>query len=452
MKRIAERIFRETLAALDVREALMRQVIRRGAILEIRCGFTAGPLHDARSGASPINLRDYREIVAIAFGKAAYKMAKALSEVLAPEFHPDGILVVPSSPSHDLPGWQTFVGGHPVPNEESFRAGHAVLERLRHCDEHTLVFFLISGGGSSLIEQPLDPNLSLADFRQLNHALVNCGAPIEDVNVIRKHLSAIKGGRLAAAAPRATQVTLAISDVPIGHEWALASGPTVADPSTVGDAEGIAREHKLLDKFPANIRRIFERNALVETPKEDDPAFERSSFFILLGEHDLVRAACQSAEAAGFIATCDSHTNGWPVDQAADYLLAQLTTQQKASPGKPIAIVADGEVSSPVTGDGVGGRNSAFVLSCVNWLAKHEFPSREVAILSAGTDGIDGNSPAAGALADKATLERARLQGLNVDDSLRRSDSYRFFKKLGDALVTGPTGNNLRDLRILLAR
>ena len=233
MKQAAERFFRETLAAIDIPAAMEKSLARNGSLI--------------RSGDSIVDLRGYSEIVSIALGKAAVPMAQGLAGILAPDYPPDGILVAPAASSEALPGWRTFVGGHPLPDEKSFAAARAILERLSRCGERTLIFFLISGGGSALVEQPLDPALTLADFQRVNSALVTCGASIEQINVIRKHLSATKGGRLAAAAPRSMKITLAISDVPPGQESALASGPTLPDPSTVGDAQRIANDFNLLD-------------------------------------------------------------------------------------------------------------------------------------------------------------------------------------------------------------
>ena len=184
MKQIAQRIFRETLAAIDIPAAMKKALARSGTHI--------------RAGEATIDLRDYREIVAIALGKAAFATAQGLAGILAPEYAPHGILVVPAAPPRPLRGLETFVGGHPIPNDESFAAGRAILDRLARCDEQTLIFFLISGGGSALVEYPLDPALTLVDFQKLYSALVTCGAPIEQINVIRKHLSATKGGRLAA--------------------------------------------------------------------------------------------------------------------------------------------------------------------------------------------------------------------------------------------------------------
>jgi glycerate 2-kinase len=432
MKQTAERVFRHTLAAIDIPSALARKLQRSDSRICV--------------GTGEIDLRDFSEIVAIAFGKAAFAMADGLTSILAPEFAVDGILVVPEVPQHTLPGWKTFVGGHPIPAAESFAAGRAILDRLAHCGERTLIFFLISGGGSALVEQPLDQRVTLEDIQQLHSALVTCGAPIEEINVVRKHLSATKGGRLAAAAALSTKLTFALSDVPEGQESALASGPTVPDPSTLGEMQEIMRGYALLQKLPSSLREAIEQGKLPETPKEGDAAFARARFEILLGEHDLLHAAHHCCEAEGFICMVDIETDGWPLEKATDHLLRELTNLKKQYPGKRVAIFAGGELSSPVAGDGIGGRNSAFALTCAPKIA-----GQNVAVLSAGTDGIDGNSLAAGAVADGETLARARAAGLDPVDFLSRSDAYNFFARLDDAVITGPTGNNLRDLRILLA-
>lgn len=432
MKQIAQRIFRETLAAIDIRAAMARKLVREGSKI--------------RAGSFLIDLNEFRKIIAIAFGKASLAMAEGLCAILPAEFLLEGILVAPVRPSQDLHGWKSFVGGHPLPNEASFAAGKAILDALARCDDRTLIFFLLSGGGSALVELPLDSDISLEDVRQLNQLLVTCGAPIEEINAVRKHLSAVKGGRLAAAAPRSQKLTLAISDVPTGQESALASGPTLPDPTTVRDVERLVERYDLLGRFPRSVQILFKEHGLQETPKENDRAFARSHFELLLGAHDLLHAAHRACEGAGYLCLCDHSTDNWPVERAADLLLRLLNSHRTANPGRPVAVLADGEVSSPVTGNGVGGRNSAFALACVK-----KINGKKIAVLSAGTDGVDGNSPAAGAAADGETLSRARAAGLDPDRFMGNSDAYNFFAALGDAIVTGPTGNNLRDLRILLA-
>ena len=435
MKEIAQHIFRATLAAIDIPEMMDAKLDPHGSSLCVN--------------GERIELREYREIVPIAYGKAALAMAGGLDRIISPDSRAAGILVSPAAPSasHHAPrNWEIFLGGHPLPNEQSLAAGRAILERLKRTDERSLIFFLLSGGGSSIVEQGLDPKVSLADFQQLHRALVNCGAPIEEINVIRRHLSATKGGRLAQAAPRAMKITLGVTDVPEGHEPALASGPTLPDPSTVADAFRIAEKHRLVPSLPPVLRSCFDKKALEETLKPGDTAFARAHFMLVLGMHDLFHHAHQCVEAEGFLCICDNSTDNWPIERAADFLLEQLRVFQEEQGGKPVAVIADGEVSSPVTGEGIGGRNAAFVLACARKIA-----GQKITVLSAGTDGIDGNSPAAGAVADGETLARAQALHLDPEDIYRRSDAHTFFSKLGDAIVTGPTGNNLRDLRILLA-
>jgi glycerate 2-kinase len=239
---------------------------------------------------------------------------------------------------------------------------------------------------------------------------------------------------------------LAVSDVPVGKESALASGPTLPDPTTIADMQSVIAKFALRDKLPASLLHWMDQGEMPETPKEGDTAFANAHFSLLLGLDDLFHPAHHATEAKGFVACCDNTTDDWPVEKAAEYLLAQLEEVRRANPGKRVAVIADGEVSSPVRGKGIGGRNAAFVLACVKKIA-----GKKIAVLSAGTDGVDGNSPAAGAVADGETLERGQAIGLNARYMFRESDSYSYFARLGDTIITGPTGNNLRDLRILLA-
>jgi hydroxypyruvate reductase len=432
LKQVARRIFEQTLAAIDIPAVMQRKLVRSGS--KIWCGEAA------------VDLREYPRRRVVAIGKAAHAMVEGLAQVLAPEFPLEGVVSAPTPPPRTVAGMNYFVGGHPIPTEASLAAARAILNLLAGCDEHTVVFFLLSGGGSALVELPLEQRVTLEEVRALNRELVTCGAPIDDINAVRKHLSAVKGGRLAAAAPRAMKLTYGVTDVPEGRESALASGPTLPDPTTLADVERVVGQYGLREKLPDSIRTFLDSGQLGETPKAGDAAFQRSWFTILLGKSDLFHPAHHAAEAAGFVTQCDNTTDDWPLAKAVDFLLGQLEELRRRNPGRPVALIADGEVSSPVTGDGVGGRNAALVLDCVRKIA-----GKRIAVLSAGTDGVDGNSPAAGAVADGETLERARAAGLDPGDFFQRSDSYTFFVRLGDALVTGPTGNNLRDLRIFLA-
>ena len=432
LKQLARQIFHETLAAIDIPATMQRKLRRKGTVLA--CG-------DAR-----IDLRDFEKLRVVAIGKAAHAMVEGLALVLAPFVRLEGVVSAPTAPQKSVAGMKYLVAGHPVPNAESWKAAESILALLKRCDEKTLVFFLLSGGASALVELPLDLAQTLENVQQVHRALVTCGAPIEAINTIRKHISAVKGGRLAAAANRATKITLAVSDVPVGKESALASGPTLPDPTTVLDAKQVIAKYLLHEKFPPALQDWLDKGKMPETPKAGEPAFQNSHFLMLLGMDDLFHPAHHAAEGKGFIACCDNASDDWPVEKAAEYLLEQLEELRRTHAGQRVALLADGEVSSPVTGDGIGGRNSAFVLACVERIA-----GKKLAVLSAGTDGIDGNSPAAGAVADGETLARARAAGLDPGEGFRRSDAFTFFSELEDAIVTGPTGNNLRDLRILIA-
>jgi glycerate 2-kinase len=431
-KQLARRIFHETLAAIDILGCMQRKLCCHGMTLSV--------------DGAVVDLSAFSRVCVVAVGKAAHAMLDGLSAVLPPALPLEGVVCAPVPPAEPLAGLRYFVGGHPTPNAEGWNAAQSILALLRTTDERSLVFFLLSGGGSALVELPLDASQTLEDVQQLHRALVTCGASIDEINTVRKHLSAVKGGRLATAAPEATKITLAVSDVPAGKESALASGPTIPDPTTVTDFRRTLAAFQLTEKFSPALQRWLAAGNPPETPKRSDPAFARAHFSLLLGVDDLFHPAHHAAEAQGYITCCDNTTDDWPVERAAANLLAPLGELRKTHRNQRVALVADGELSSPVRGSGLGGRNSAFVLACVEKIA-----GQRVAVLSAGTDGIDGNSPAAGAVADGDSLDRAKALGLDPAEFFRNSDAYNFFARLDDAIVTGPTGTNLRDLRVLVA-
>ena len=431
-KNIAREIFRQTGASIDIPGTMERKLFLEGKLLI---------LPDAS-----VDLSEISEVRVVAIGKAAHSMVAGLPCILPDGLPVCGVVSAPTKPEVARPGLQYFVGGHPVPNAEGWRAAEAILALLQPCTAETLTLFLVSGGGSALLELPLDATLSLEDVQTIYRALVTCGAPIDAMNTVRKHFSAVKGGRLAVAAGPAQKITLAVTDVPVGSESALASGPTLPDPTTIADVAQILEQYGLRKRFPSASFRWLDAGNLPETPKAGHPAFRNAHFVLLLGMDDLFHAAHHAVEAHGYLSCCDNSTDDWPLDKAVDSLLAQLADWQRENGGRRVAIIADGEVSSPVTGDGIGGRNAAFVLACVQRIA-----AGNITVFSVGTDGIDGNSPAAGAIADGQTLGRARVAGMDPAEFIRRSDAYTFFNRLDDAIITGPTGNNLRDLRIFLA-
>jgi len=432
-RELARSLFLQTLPSLQVGPRL-RQVVR----LEERTLIVARERYPLPPG---------RTVRVVSIGKAAIPMAHTLAEILA-GVRLRGVVAAPELPSAPLEGFEYYAGGHPYPNEQSWQAAESAMAflHLKHVHPDDLVLFLISGGGSALLDKPLHPSLTLDDLRRFHGVLVTSGAAIEEINALRKHLSAVKGGRLAEQAAPATQVTLYVSDVPEHLPSAVASGPTMPDETTVEDCLQIIAQYRLPEKLRGTVRSLLESGAIAETPKPDHPCFAKSRYYCLLSNSDAVAALEQSARSNGLRAKVETGCDGWEFRRAADYLLAGLESLRREHPGRPAALVSGGEVGCPVTGDGIGGRNQAFALYCAT-----KIEGKPVVVLSAGTDGIDGNSPAAGALADGSTAGRAAALGLRAEDFLRRSDSYDFFEKLGDAIQTGPTGTNVRDVRVLLA-
>ena len=429
MRTLAREIFLDALAECSVAAAFQRNVEYDHGVLRI--------------GEDLYNLESYSRVFVVAIGKAAYTMTEALVAQVAGRV--EGVVVAPTQPQHYLHKFTYFQGGHPLPNQESVSAARHILRELHHLHEYSLVIFLISGGGSALAESPLYETISLEDLVETYQLLVHSGAPIAEINTIRKHLSSVKGGRLALGAYPAHQVSVLISDVPENAIDSLASGPTMPDSSTAEDCYRIVAKHKLLDRFPASVRELFQRRDLEETPKSDDPSFVRSRWWPILSSATAAKAAAAKAAALGFAVEIDNSCDDWEYSQAADHLLARLKELRRGA--SRVCLISAGEVVVKVQGKaGVGGRNQQFALYCADKIA-----GQNIAVMSAGTDGIDGNSPAAGAVVDGSTAERARQQHLDPALALAQFNSFPLFEKLEDAVITGPTGNNVRDLRILLA-
>jgi glycerate 2-kinase len=424
----AREIFQHALAEASIGKAFARHVHCERGILRV-----CDDLYD---------LHSYSGVLVVSLGKAGHTMVEALSDQVGASL--EGIVASSVQPSAQVHGFRYFRGGHPTPNAESIHAASAMLRALDAQPASALVIFLLSGGGSSIVEKPIDDEISLEDLISTYRALVLSGAPIAEINAVRKHLSAVKGGRLAQAASPAQQVSLLVSDVLDSTPDALASGPTMPDSTTVEDCYRIAEKYELLKQFPPSTRGLFERQALEETPKSDDPAFHRARWWPVLTNQTAVEEASVAAERAGFIVHVDNACDDWDYERAAEYLLQQVRDLSKQC--SPVCLISGGEVTVKVTNAGVGGRNQQFALACVEKIA-----GESITALSAGTDGVDGNSLAAGAVVDGTTLERARRLGLDARAALDKFDAYPFFSALGDAIETGPTGNNLRDLRILLA-
>jgi len=446
----AEAIFRHALANCSIEQTLERRF---------------------REIVSSEDLRNIQQIRIVAAGKAAAPMLAATLAQLerspaAPPRKIAGVLIAPQRPAVLPSGFQFFAGGHPLPNQASFAGARAALDLLSDTDPapHTLCLFLISGGASAMMELPLDPAITLADTIGLYRELVHSGASITEINCVRKHFSAVKGGRLALAARGLPAVSVLVSDVPPGRLDALASGPTLPDTSTVAECREILDPYHLLPRFPPSIRRFFERDDLPETPKPGD--FSARSI-TLLTSGDLADAARRHAEALGYYVVIDNTCDDWDYRDAARYLLDRLRELRRSHPRA--CLLSAGEITVSLPGSaanennidskdgintaeqrkpiGLGGRNQQFALYAASLLTSSD---ASTAILSAGSDGIDGNSAAAGAVIDDQTLAAPTLRA-EAAHALDCFDTTPLLDRLGAALVTGPTDNNLRDLRILLA-
>ena len=432
------------------------------------------------SGPDVINLSQYKRIFVIAIGKAAGPMLEVLLDRMKRRKGLRGICCTKFAPKKRNWRFRYFEGGHPVPNEQSFAAARATLAMLKKAKKDTLIFFLISGGGSAMFDLPLDPQISLADTVAFHETLLGSGAPIHEVNTLRKHFSAVKGGRLAIAAPEAMKVSLLLPDVPLRTLDALSSGPTSPDHSTVDEVHEIIERYGMAAKLPASVRAFFERRDLPESPGNkswrppflsrlqrgssqalqprrmtaavslagEEEGFRDSVFEVLLSGHDLVEGARALAQNAGYFVAVDNSCDDWDYADAARYLLDRF--HELRSLHRRFCLISGGEVT--VTLDrtpGAGGRTQQFALACALELAHH--PDEMLTVLSAGSDGIDGNTQSAGAIADPTTVARARAFGFSPEEALRTFNACPLFTALGDTVVTGPTGNNLRDLRLLIS-
>jgi hydroxypyruvate reductase len=473
----ARAIFAHALYACRIERVFHERIRLDGTTLVIEHSPDIQPMPAIR-----IDLSSYSKVLVIALGKAAAPltqlMTQSLLDMMPRTLRLRGVCSAPARPAHRNWRIRYYAGGHPLPNRDSFHAAQYALRLLHRATEETFVIYLISGGGSTLFDLPLDPGISLADTIVFHQALIASGATIAEVNTLRKHFSAVKGGRLATAASRAAKLTLQVVDVPWHHADAVASGPTLADPSTVDDCRELLVRYSLLEKFPPSVRRFFSRPDLPETPgdkaamKQDadrlDAAREAgpgsyswASFSngppvtnwlaTLLSNRDLLRAAQEKAAAFGYEVITDNHCDDWSYDKAAAYLVDRLIELRRKHPGRKLCLLSGGEVTVRMDRKpGTGGRNQQFALAC-GLLLHQQLPREPVVCLSAGSDGVDGNSVAAGALADPTTVSRAAARGLDPEAVLAAFDAGPLFTTLGDGVMTGPTGNNLRDLRILLS-
>jgi glycerate-2-kinase len=396
---------------------------------------------------------NYRKLYLISFGKAAYPMTKAVVD-LADNLLTGGIMI--TKYGHVLESGisdriEVFEAAHPVPDLQGVRATEKVITLLEKADRETLVVCLISGGGSALLVAP-HKDISLSEKQEITQRLLKAGANIRELNTVRKHISRIKGGRLAEIAYPASVLSLIISDV-IGDPLdVIASGPTAPDQTTFLDALKVIKLYGLEDKIPDKARLVLIRGAageISETPKEGNPALARVQNLIVGSNIKAIETAKREAEGQGYQTIILSAELQGEARDVAIWLAGKAIEARQGLAGDShgkICLISGGETTVTVRGNGLGGRNTELALA----FAREIKGKKGMTLLSAGTDGTDGPTDAAGAIVDGGTIERAEASGINPRDYLKNNDSYNFFKAVGGLFITGPTGVNVMDLQIIL--
>jgi len=435
LRKAAGEIFQAALDAANPRIAIHRHVRREGENLLVdRAVYDLGP----------------GRVVVVGAGKACAAMAAAVEEVLGDRIR-DGVVVVKDGYALPLRRIRVTQAGHPVPDARGAEGTSAILGLLTETRPEDLVIVLISGGGSALLPAPV-AGIDLIEKQAMTRALLACGATIEEINAVRKHCSRIKGGQLARALFPARSLTLILSDV-IGDPLdAIASGPTVPDTTTYGEALEVLRRYRVEDRIPVSILRHLERGArgeIPETPKAGDPCFATAHHCIVGNNFQSLLAARDRAARLGFQALLLTTALKGESREVAKVLAALLLEMRRSGHplSPPACLLLGGETTVTVRGKGKGGRSQELVLAGAIAIAG----GRDLVIFSAGTDGTDGPTDAAGAVADGDTWARAKEVGLDPLRALEENDAYHFFEGLGDLIKTGPTLTNVMDVILLLA-
>lgn len=433
-------MFRAALDAADPYRVVTKALERRGG------SFFAG--------TDAYDLDRFERILVVGAGKATARMALALEESLGAAIEKGLVIVKYGHTDAGLAKIEQREASHPLPDEAGIQATRSILDLITCAGESTLVICLLSGGASSLMVQPA-PGISLEEKQGTTRLLLEAGASIGEVNCVRKHLSVVKGGRLAQAAHPAPVLALILSDV-IGDPLdVIASGPTAPDPTTFRDAAGVIEKYRLAHLLPPAVAAFIERGTAggePETAKNGDPCFRRTRNLIVGGISIALAAARDQASAAGL--PCEVITAGLQGEaREAARALAGFALRRKNAlkPGERCCFLSGGETTVTVRGPGIGGRNQELALAFATEI--ENVPG--ITLLSAGTDGTDGPTDAAGAIVDGETAMKARQTGLDPKDYLDRNDSYVFFQqydaRTGDTshLLTGPTGTNVMDVQII---
>lgn len=408
-----------------------------------------------------VDLRDFQRILLLGAGKASAPMARAVEELLGARID-GGLVCVKYGHAEPLKYADIIEAGHPVPDDNGVQAARRMAELAAVADAETLVIHCISGGGSALLPCPLDSrssgglvDLTLEEKQRTTTALLGCGADIREINCVRKHLSGLKGGRLAALLHPARSLNLILSDV-IGDDLSsIASGITSPDPTTFAEALGVIDRYRLREQLPTPVIRALElggQGRLAETPKPGDPVFANVDNIVIGSNRLALQAAAVKARQLGFhVRVLESPLCGEAREEGR--MLADLARQEVLAAGsasRPLCLIAGGETVVTLRGTGKGGRNQELALAFLEQLASWGEEKRQVSFLSAATDGNDGPTDAAGAFADAEALHRAVERGLSINAHLADNDAYPFFEASGALLKTGPTNTNVCDIQIVL--
>lgn len=435
LRQDAKAIFQAGISAVDALKCVQRYLIRDGEVLRI--------------GEKDYDLAQVENIFVIGAGKATASMAKAVQTVLGDRIT-DGCINVKYDHVLPLDIIRLHEAGHPLPDMAGIEGSRQIKSLLERSGKNDLVLCLLSGGGSALLPFPAK-GLTLEQIQQLTQQLLHIGATIQEINILRKHVSQVKGGRLACLAHPSPLVTLILSDV-IGDDLAsIASGPTVPDPSTFQDCLDILDRYSLISKIPAPLLAFLQagaRGEKEETPKPDNPVFQKTHNVIIASNLTALKAALNRAKELGYnTLLLSSSIMGETREVAKVHAAIAEEIQYSGLPvSKPACVISGGETTVTVSGQGLGGRNQEFVLAAALQIKD----MNNAVVLSAGTDGTDGPTDAAGAIADGATIQRAQALGLEASQFLQDNDSYHFFQPLGDLLMTGPTLTNVMDLRLVM--
>jgi len=435
LKRKALKIFKAAIEEVDPYQAVKRYLRREDLRLYV--------------GNKLYHLDKFERIFVIGGGKATAPMARGIEEVLGDRIEA-GIINVKYGHTEGLKIIKIHEAGHPIPDDKGVQGCLFILNLLSQTTERDLIICLISGGGSALLPLPCE-GVSLEEKKKTTELLLNCGATIQEINAVRKHISRIKGGRLALAAFPSELITLILSDV-VGDDLdVIASGPTVPDRSSFSDVKEIFRKYGLFNKLPNSVVQHIQmgiEGKIPETAKQGDAAFQKT-FNLIIGSNVLaIRGAEKRAKEFGFNTLfLSSFIEGEAREVARVYAAIAKEIISTGNPiPSPACVISGGETTVTVKGNGLGGRNLEFALAAGMGIDGLD----NVVILSAGTDGTDGPTDAAGGIVDGTTVERAKRLGLDSQEYLERNDSYYFFSQLNDLIITGPTNTNVMDIRLIL--